>query len=214
MQMHDYAVFGHNRAQIGRYLGIASVAFAGGTTAFINFIYGLTGLGVAGITIASGAVYTILHWAFNTYFWKWLWQRGWLHVPNLNGVWKVKGQTLGEDGAPKILIDESGQNVFEWDAEIDIEQDWSQIAITLRTKRSDSYSYTATILRKPGKKGGWMLSYSYKNSPKQIERVELQDHKGFCEIEFNKDLTEGTAAYFNSQGRRTHGNMRLERESR
>jgi hypothetical protein len=93
-----------------------------------------------------------------------------------------------------------------------IKQNWRKIAIRNRTKSSQSESYTATISKRSGARGVWLLSYSYRNEPDIEQSHELNPHKGFCEIELDKDLTMAKASYFNSNGRSTFGSMQIKRE--
>lgn len=148
-------------------------------------------------TIATGIVYFLLHWIFN----KWVWKISFFEVPNINGTWELKGQTLNDDGTTK----------YDWEGSIGIEQTWKNIQIHLKTKNSQSESYTATLSKRFGSTGGWLLSYSYKNEPEIEQSHELNSHKGYCEVEFNKELTVGKASYFNSAGRKTFGVMNLKR---
>lgn len=195
--MHDYAIFGHDRTIIGRWLGVASIAISGGMSQLLLSAYSWTGVeAFTKATITTAMVYFILHWIFNKYIWK----LSFFEIPNLSGKWHLKGQTLNEDGAIK----------YTWDADINIEQNWKEIIITLKTKSSQSYSQTATIEKRHGF-GGWLLSYSYKNEPKTGQFHELNAHKGYCQIEFDKDIAKGDASYFNNNGRRTFGIMILEK---
>lgn len=197
--MHDYAIFGHDRANIGRWLGFAAIAIAGGLAQLFTSLSALTGWeAFSKATIATGAIYVVLHWVFN----RWLWKLSLLGIPDLNGVWSVKGRT----------IDESGNTKYDWLAELDIEQNWKQITVRTRTKSSQSDSYTATLSKRHGARGGWVLSYSYRNEPDLDQSHELNAHKGFCEIEIDKDIKLGKATYFNSNGRRTYGLMDLVKE--
>jgi hypothetical protein len=196
--MHDYAVFGHDRAAIGRWLGFISIAFAGGISQLLALASNLSGVDAfAKATITTGIVYLVLHWFFN----KWVWKIPFFKVPNINGTWELTGQTLNDDGTTK----------YDWEGSIGIEQSWKDILIHLKTKNSQSESYTATLSRRFGPTGGWLLSYSYRNEPELEQSHELNSHKGYCEIEFDKDLTVGKASYFNSAGRRTFGLMNLKR---
>lgn len=196
--MHDYAVFEHNRATIGRWLGVISILISGGISQLLIEIYSLTGLeAFAKATIATGVIYFILHWLFNKYIWK----LPLFQIPDLSGKWKLEGQTLNEDGTVK----------YNWDANIGIEQTWEKIIIKLKTQNSTSYSQTATLEKQHGF-GGWLLSYSYKNEPKTGQCHELNSHNGYCQIEFNKEITKGNASYFNNNGRRTFGIMNLIKE--
>lgn len=197
--MHDYAVFGHNRASIGRWLGITSVILTGAISGFISWINQLTGFqAVTSVAITTGVVYFGLHWLFNYFAWK----IPFFKIPDLNGVWNVQGTTLTEEGTAK----------YEWLAEIDIEQTWEKIVICLKTQNSTSESYTATLAKANGSQSGWRLSYSYSNNPNIDQCHELNSHRGYCELFLDKSLTNGTAAYFNSNGRRTFGKMSLQRK--
>jgi hypothetical protein len=197
--MHDYAVFGHDRSVIGRWLGFISIACAGGIAQLITIAGNLTGFDAfTKATITTGAIYFLLHWLFNKYIWK----LPFFDIPNVSGKFSVLGQTLNEDGATQ----------HNWEGLIGIEQNWKNITIHLKTKNSQSLSYTATLSKKFGPTGGWTLSYSYKNEPELEQYHELNSHKGYCEIEFNNDLLNGKGAYFNSAGRRTFGVMTLKKD--
>lgn len=196
--MHDYAVFGHDRAEIGRWLGIVSIILAGGIAQVFAWANSLTGWDVfTKATITTGVVYFLLHFIFN----KFAWRIPFFEIPNINGVWKLEGQTLNKEG-----------NIHqEWGGSIGIEQNWKKVSIHLRTEQSQSTSYTATLSKRHGPTGGWLLSYSYRNEPELEHSYELNSHKGYCEIEFDTDLKIGKASYFNSAGRRTFGKMILKR---
>lgn len=195
--MHDYAIFGHDRAAIGRWLGVASIVVAGTISQLLANMYGWTGIEAIGkATVTTAATYFILHWIFNNYAWK----LPFFKIPDLAGTWNIKGKTLTEDGGTK----------YDWEADIAIEQTWKDITICLKSPNSKSYSQTATLEKRHGF-GGWLLSYSYTNEPATEQYHELNAHKGYCQIEFNKELTKGDASYFNNNGRRTFGIMQLEK---
>lgn len=194
--MHDYAIFGHDRSTIGRWLGVGAIITAGGITQLLAWANSITGWeAFAKTTITTGVIYLVIDWLFNKYAWK----IPLFSIPNLNGTWKIVGKTL----------DENGDTKFDWSGELLIQQNWKSILIHLKTKSSQSSSYTATLAKQ---NEGWLLSYSYKNEPKLEQSHELKPHKGFCEIEIDKQLKTGEASYFNSGGRRTFGNMKLTKE--
>lgn len=197
--MHDYAVFGHDRAAIGRWLGFIAIILAGGISQLLAWANNLTGIDVfAKATITTGVVYFFLHWLFN----KWVWKLPYIEIPDLNGTWQLQGKTL----------DENGETKFDWSGTLGIEQNWKTISIHLKTENSQSDSYTATISKRHGPTGGWLLSYSYRNEPEVEQIHDLSSHKGFCEIEIDNELKVGKASYFNSKGRRTFGIMNLVKE--
>lgn len=197
--MHDYAVFGHDRVSIGRWLGVVSLGLTGGITQALSFANELTGVeAFTKVTITTALIYFLLHWLFNKYIWK----NNTSNISDLSGTWLIEGKTLEEDGSIK----------YEWDAKIGIEQTWEKIAIHLQNDTSQSFSYTATIEKINGL-GGWLLSYSYGNEPYLERQHELKQHKGYCQIQFDKELKTATANYFNREGRNTYGVMKLTKEA-
>lgn len=194
--MHDYAIFGHSRTSIGRWLGVISIVLTGTASSLLVWLYQATNIeALATAVITPTVIYFSLHYLFNKYAWK----IPLFSIPNISGTWSVIGETLNEDSTTK----------YNWNAEIDIEQTWEKICITLKTSQSSSESYTATLGKKPGTKSGWVLHYSYTNNPDTDQYHELNSHKGYCELVFDKNLKTGIAAYFNSNGRRTFGKMTL-----
>ncbi len=196
--MHDYAIFGHDRANIGRWLGLIAILAAGGLAQLTSQLSSITGWeAFTKGSVSVGVLYFLLHWLFNKYGWK----ISLVDIPDLNGKWHVDGRTL----------DEAGNSIHDWSAKLHIEQNWKQISIHIKTDKSQSDSYTATLLKRNAVRGGWVMSYSYKNEPNLDQIHELNSHKGFCEIEFEKDLLSAEGTYFNSGGRKTYGLMSLKR---
>lgn len=198
--MHDYAVIGHSRTVIGRWLGLLAIVCAGAMSSALTMLEQVTGIAmIGGVTITVSALFAGLYWAFNKWGWKLLSVGGY---PKIGGLWTVKGKTQ----------DENGQIRFEWEAVLDIQQMYETISVSLRTRQSTSQSDTASLTKVPGNNGGWRLSYGYQNTPKSGEFHELNAHRGFCEITFDEGLKTATAQYFNNNGRRTFGVMDLERK--
>lgn len=161
--MHNYAIFNHNRATIGRWLGFVSIMIGGGISQLASVIANKTGehaFSKGAITV--GAIYFIIHFLFNRLIWK----LPLFGIPNLNGSWKVIGKTLNDEGEIR----------FNWDAELEIKQTWENISIDISTKKSVSGSYTCTLFKHHNH---WTLSYSYKNEPRLEQSHELHSHKGF-----------------------------------
>lgn len=196
--MHEYAVFGHDRSSIGRWIGTAATIASGIIAQLLSWLNEISGWeAFTKATITTGAIYFALHYLFNKYAWRLLKKE----IPDLSGKWEATGQTLNDDGSVR----------YNWTSEIGIEQDWKKILIHQKTQHSQSNSYTATILKKHGPTGGWLLSYSYKNEPELSMTHELNAHKGFCEIDIDSNLVQAKASYFNSGGRKTFGTIELKR---
>ena len=200
MTPHEYAIIGHKRSEIGRWLGAASVICAPLVTAAIAWV-GQWPMLTSSIqskmvtfTISTGVIYAFLYWLFNRFGWRLLDKV--LGIPVLDGDWIVSGQSLDLDSNVR----------FEWNGTLSITQKWDRIAIELKTSQSSSYSETASILLKHD--GEAKLSYSYQNHPRQGE-AELHKHQGFCELIFDAKLLTANGHYFNSMGRITFGRMSL-----
>ncbi|WP_290570011.1 hypothetical protein [Idiomarina sp.] len=117
--MHDYAVFGHDRAAIGRWLGVTSIVTAGGIAQLLAIASNLSGIDAfTRATITTGIIYFALHWIFN----KWIWKVYFFNVPDIGGTWEVIGQTLNDDGSSK----------HDWNGVIGVEQTWKTISLHLR----------------------------------------------------------------------------------
>lgn len=197
--MHDYAIINHNRANIGRWLGVISLSFSFIISSGLLKISAVSQFNIlASFTVSSGILYVILYFLFN----KVLWRIIWLNLPNIQGVWSVNGCTLDQDN----------NVIHKWSGSLDIDQTWDKIAIILKTNESRSESYTATLRKESGRKGGWILYYSYKNESNMDKQSFLSAHKGFCEIIINEDNKSAKGSYFNNYGRYTFGQITLKKE--
>src|SRR5690606_22196760 len=107
--MHDYAIFGHSRISIGRWLGVISVILTGTVSSLLVWLYQATNIQAFTTAIVTpAAIYFLLHYLFNKYAWR----IPFFSIPDISGVWSVTGETLNDDGTTK----------YNWSAEIDIEQ--------------------------------------------------------------------------------------------
>lgn len=196
--MHDYAIIDHNRANVGRLLGGASLALAYLISlgllklAKISFFENLTNF-----TVSTGSLYLLIYYLFN----KFLWKIPLFKLPNIQGIWLINGET----------IDQNNQFLYKWTGKLVVEQTWNKIAITLKTKQSESKSYTATLRKEPGDQDKWTLYYSYNNTPYIDQQCNLTSHKGYCEIIFNKANKTAEGSYFNNFGRYTFGKLSLKK---
>lgn len=120
-----------------------------------------------------------------------------IDVPDVAGIWHCEGKTKDADG----------NTVYEWQATVSIMQSWEKIAVRMKTEQSSSTSMVAALINEGSQ--GYRLIYRYTNEPKAGE--PLNSHVGFCDLRFNRDLTEAEGDYFN-KGRWTFGQMRLTKE--
>lgn len=204
MQSHEYAIVGHRRSIVGRWLFNLAAVLASGFTA--------AGIIIANFAVAWGLPPSVQSWllapisaaavfvAVDFVFTKWGWRLFCCFgvLPNISGKWNCLGET----------IDDDGNTEFQWSGYLTIKQDWEKISVNLKTPTSGSFSVAASLL--PEGLGGWMLMYSYRNEPRQGE-PELRSHIGYCELHFDDKLMAAQGDYFNARGRRTAGRMNLAR---
>lgn len=197
--MHDYTIVDHSRANVGRWLGLISLLFSFSISYIIAKVGEISQFNtLAGFTVSSGVLYVFMHYLFNNF----LWRKKWASLPDIQGIWSVSGKTMKQDG----------NVIHKWTGELDIEQKWERISIVLKTEQSCSKSYTATLRKEPGSKGGWVLHYSYQSEPNVGEQNKLSTHKGFCEIVFSDNTKVAKGNYFNNYERYTFGEITLDKE--
>jgi hypothetical protein len=198
--LHEYTIIGHKRSEIGRYLGLASVALAPAITGLVTWLAqwpllttSLRGKMLA-FTVSTGIVYAILYWLFNRYGWRLVDKM--LGIPNLGGAWAIAGSSKTLEGEEK----------YPWTGNLSITQRWDRIAVELKTNQSGSHSETASVLLLHDGKA--KLSYSYQNHP-NVGEAALNKHQGFCELIFDPKGQSAEGHYFNSLGRYSFGSMKL-----
>lgn len=206
---HEYAVIGHSRATVGRFLGVG----AGLASSCLGLLIA-TAITYAErwgflherafwtLPLTATVFYSLGHLAFD----KWAW-RTWLvnfvlDIPDLRGNWDCIGETI--DPA-------TGEVTYNWTAEVTISQSWEKIRIHTKTKQSRSRSVAASIVVEEDV--GYILMYSYRNDPRQGE-PELKSHFGYAEWHIPSDGSAAEATYFNGGGRHTSGRMKLTRKTR
>ncbi len=207
MNDHEYSLLGGiNRAQIGRYLGVAAATIS----AIIVFIL----LAIVDIAknlnisanlppsvlslVGASTVFAILYWLFDRHIWCWPQIRSLLKVPNLSGEWKCVGKTMSSEGGV----------IQEWSGSVVIIQSWDKIRVRLKTDDSGSNSISAALLFDEIE--GYHLLYSYRNDPLPGPK-RLASHVGFSNMLFNKEQKSASGNYFNGSGRFTSGIMTWEK---
>lgn len=206
---HEYAVIGHSRAMVGRFLGIfAGLASSGVAVLIATAITYAEHQGLLQaraywtLPLTAAIFYTLGHLAFD----KWAWRTWLVHVvldiPDLRGTWDCNGETIDPT---------TGAVTHKWTAEITISQGWEKIRIYSQTAQSRSRSVAASIVVEEDL--GYILMYSYRNEPRPGE-PELKAHHGYAEWHISADGSSADATYFNGGGRFTGGRMKLTRKTR
>lgn len=206
---HEYAVIGHSRATVGRFLGIAAGLASSGLAVVIAtaITYAerwgfLDAHAYWKLPLTAAIFYTFGHLAFDKWAWRtWLVHRI-LAIPDLRGKWDCVGETIDPN---------TGTITYNWTAEVTISQSWEKIRIHSQTKQSRSSSVAASIVVEEDV--GYILMYSYRNEPRPGE-PELKAHHGYAEWHIAADGCSADATYFNGGGRYTGGRMKLTRKTR
>lgn len=205
MQPHEYAIIGRNRTHVGRYLSVVAAAIAAGAYLAAGAALKLAEShrlldpipDIIFWPISAGVVYLGVHAVFDKWLWKCRLARKIIDVPDIAGTWSCKGVTK----------DAEGNTTHEWTGTVSITQSWEKIVVRMKTSQSNSNSMVAALISEGLQ--GYRLIYRYTNEPKAGE--PLNAHVGFCDLRFNRDLTEAEGDYFN-KGRWTFGQMRLTKE--
>jgi SMODS-associating 2TM, beta-strand rich effector domain len=206
---HEYAVIGHSRAMVGRYLGIiAGLASSGLAVLIATAITYAEQWGLLQtraywtLPLTAAIFYTLGHLAFD----KWAWRTWLVHfvldIPDLRGKWDCAGETIDAS---------TGAVTHNWTAVVTISQGWEKIRIYVQTAQSRSRSVAASIVVEEDL--GYILMYSYRNEPRPGE-PELKAHHGYAEWHIAADGSSAEATYFNGGGRFTGGRMKLTRKTR
>ena len=206
---HEYAVIGHSRATVGRFLGIGAGLASSGLAVLIAS--GITYAKSRGyfqdhafwtLPLTAAIFYTLGHLAFDKWAWRtWLVHK-FLDIPDLRGKWDCVGESID----PK-----TGAVEYTWTSEVTVSQGWEKLRIYSQSATSRSHSVAASIVVEEDV--GYILMYSYRNEPRPGE-PELKAHHGYAEWHITADGASAVATYFNGGGRSTGGSMKLTRKTR
>lgn len=205
---HEYAVIGHSRAMVGRFLGIfaglasSAVAVLVATVITCAQSWGfLQDRAFWTLPMTAAIFYAIGHLAFDKWAWRtWLIHK-FLDIPDLRGKWDCVGETVDPV---------TGAVTHNWTSEVTISQGWEKLRIYSQTTTSRSNSVAASIVVEEDL--GYILMYSYRNEPRPGE-PELNAHYGYAEWHVAADGATAEGTYFNGGGRYTGGRMKLSRRT-
>lgn len=144
-------------------------------------------------------IYQILYYTFEHFIWKCRLLR-YLHivtVPNLNGKWKGRIKS-------SYRPDEQ-----DYPISVIITQQWSKILIRLETKESHSKSIAASFLMEDPSSPE--LVYVYDNEPQSMVPESMHPHSGTTRLRLDGSVLQGK--YYTGRGRKTIGDIRLEKYS-
>lgn len=190
--MHAYSITNTSRMSIIFVIALTTIAVC----PHVNSLTGqLPFVGpIATSSLFFGVFAVVEHVA-----WRWRWLRWIFRTPDLSGDWLITGTTSGADNVER-----------EWNATATITQTWTHMSVVLVAERSTSESKIAGMQLLAGQ--GGRLVYTYENV-RTAEEDSLLDHRGTCELHFNKGNDQAAAYYFTDRSRQTVGSMTWTRET-
>jgi len=190
--MHAYSITNKSRMTIIfviALMAIAACSVANTLTSKVPFLG----------PIATSSFFFGVFAIVDRFVWKWRWLRWMFGTPDLSGNWLIAGTTSGADKSART-----------WNATATVSQTWTRISIVLVAERSSSESKIAGMQLLAGQ--GGRLVYTYENL-RTADEDSLTDHRGTCELHFDKGSDQATAYYFTDRSRQTIGTMTWTREA-
>jgi SMODS-associating 2TM, beta-strand rich effector domain len=221
--LHLYSASDVNRVTVINLLGTIAAIFATGAVLLLALPFPHLGTQLSawgGVLIAS-ALFPLIFAGFGKRAWRWRAAASMSHwtAPDLSGGWRgdiviTKGTEAEKEGVPLSC-------------HVEIQQDWSRIAIDLETRVSRSWSVMANInARGTGDEVRYELHYEYyvvpraDARPEDAARVELVDpHYGTARLDLepgpwpHAHPTVLSGIWFNDQHFQRWGTIKLERDT-
>lgn len=202
--MHGYIINGKRRHSAIFWLAVISVLVGLGLTYWIDLI--LTKLETMKGTqiivllysaifgVGSGAIFTLLYYLFDNFFWK-------IKIfgnVDLSGKYQCEG----------VSKDKSQKEKDRFTATIIIKQTWTKISVNLKTDKSYSDSFMAKISQNGV--GDIRLDYCYTNNTDQTNKDMVSRHTGTATIIFSSEIK---GKYYNQpDDRMRYGELVLSKE--
>lgn len=202
--MHGYIINGKRRHSAIFWLAVISVLVGLGLTYWIDLILSkletmkgtqiIVLLYSAIFGVGSGAIFTLLYYLFDNFFWK-------IKIfgnVDLSGKYQCEG----------VSKDKSQKEKDRFTATIIIKQTWTKISVNLKTDKSYSDSFMAKISQNGV--GDIRLDYCYTNNTDQTNKDMVSRHTGTATIIFSSEIK---GKYYNQpDDRMRYGELVLTKE--
>lgn len=202
--MHGYIINGKRRHSAIFWLAVISVLVGLGLTYRIDLILSkletmkgtqiIVLLYSAIFGVGSGAIFTLLYYLFDNFFWK-------IKIfgnVDLSGKYQCEG----------VSKDKSQKEKDRFTATIIIKQTWTKISVNLKTDKSYSDSFMAKISQNGV--GDIRLDYCYTNNTDQTNKDMVSRHTGTATIIFSSEIK---GKYYNQpDDRMRYGELVLSKE--
>jgi hypothetical protein len=193
--MHPYSTTSEERTILPFALACAAIGFAW----VLSLITGRTHPAFWVEVPGTFTLYTILLWVFRSYLWRWpLFQAtGIVKIPDLSGDWS---------GYVTSSFDSTAQ---QHPVQVRIQQNWTHLLVQLSAEQSESESIVASMA--VGEE--IVLSYQYRNTPKQGARGTMHAHIGTASLKLSDNRSELSGEYYSGRDRANQGTILLTRGS-
>ena len=202
--MHGYIINGKRRHSAIFWLAVISVLVGLGLTYWIDLILSkletmkgtqiIVLLYSAIFGVGSGAIFTLLYYLFDNFFWK-------IKIfgnIDLSGKYQCEG----------VSKDKSQKEKDRFVGTITIKQTWTKISVNLKTDKSHSDSFMAKISQNGV--GDLRLDYCYTNNTNQTNIDMVSRHTGTATIIFSSEIK---GKYYNQpDDRMRYGELVLTKE--
>ena len=202
--MHGYIINGKRRHSAIFWLAVISVLVGLGLTYWIDLILSkletmkgtqiIVLLYSAIFGVGSGAIFTLLYYLFDNFFWK-------IKIfgnIDLSGKYQCEG----------VSKDKSQKEKDRFVGTITIKQTWTKISVNLKTDKSHSDSFMAKISQNGV--GDIRLDYCYTNNTDQTNKDMVSRHTGMATIIFSSEIK---GKYYNQpDDRMRYGELVLTKE--
>ena len=202
--MHGYIINGKRRHSAIFWLAVISVLVGLGLTYWIDLILSkletmkgtqiIVLLYSAIFGVGSGAIFTLLYYLFDNFFWK-------IKIfgnIDLSGKYQCEG----------VSKDKSQKEKDRFVGTITIKQTWTKISVNLKTDKSHSDSFMAKISQNGV--GDIRLDYCYTNNTDQTNKDMVSRHTGTATIIFSSEIK---GKYYNQpDDRMRYGELVLTKE--
>lgn len=202
--MHGYIINGKRRHSAIFWLAVISVLVGLGLTYWIDLILSkletmkgtqiIVLLYSAIFGVGSGAIFTLLYYLFDNFFWK-------IKIfgnIDLSGKYQCEG----------VSKDKSQKEKDRFVGTITIKQTWTKISVNLKTDKSHSDSFMAKISQNGV--GDLRLDYCYTNNTNQTNKDMVSRHTGTATIIFSSEIK---GKYYNQpDDRMRYGELVLTKE--
>ncbi|HVB85835.1 MAG TPA: hypothetical protein VNK23_04110 [Candidatus Dormibacteraeota bacterium] len=185
--MHPYSTNSEERTTLPFVLAVISIGLAWLLSSIIGKAHLPFWLEVPG----TFTLYSILLWAFRSYWWKWRWLHrvGIIKVPDISGDWS---------GYVTSSFDRLAQH---HPVQVRIRQNWTHLMVQLSADQSWSDSIVASIA--VGEET--VVSYQYTNRPKPGAKDTMHAHMGTASLKLSDDHSELSGEYYSGRDRANQG---------